>query len=239
MKVSPSSSIQRQAIVIISMIISSALCLSILALRMFYTHSSTYSYLAWNLFLAWLPVVGACISCNLRLWSSKLAWLPITLCACLWLIFLPNAPYLITDLVHLKPRGDFSYWCDLVMFVTFAWTGIFLGLVSLYLMQEMVERRAGSVVSWIFVLMVTVLSSFGIYLGRFPRWNSWDVAAQPTGLAADIWDRLWHPFAHLQTFVFSGLFALFLTTAYLMLVAVTYLRPDRKTDEEHARRSTT
>src|SRR5262249_38143920 len=158
--------------------------------------------------------------------SLKRSWFLAALCACLWLIFLPNAPYLITDLVHLRPHYDFSYWCDLIMFVSFAWTGIFLGLISLYLMQELVGRIAGGLVSWIFVLSVTGLSSFGIYLGRFPRRNSWDVATQPTVLVADIWERVSNPTAHIQTFAFSGLFALFLFTAYLMLVATTYLRTE-------------
>src|SRR5262249_53541710 len=147
-----SPSINRQMMVIASMIISSGLCLALLTVRVVYTHSLTYAYLSWNLFLAWLPVISALVSNNLHQGSLKRSWFLAALCACLWLIFLPNAPYLITDLVHLRPHYDFSYWCDLIMFVSFAWTGIFLGLISLYLMQELVGRIAGGLVSWIFVL---------------------------------------------------------------------------------------
>lgn len=223
-----SSYLNRQFVVVISMALSSLLCLSILAMRMFYTSSFRYSFLVWNLFLAWLPVVGALTSYNLSRRSSKRSWVPVILCAGLWLVFLPNAPYLITDLVHLKTRNDFSYWFDLVMFISFAWTGIFLGLVSLYVMQEVVKRVASLWASWLFVVIVIGLSSFGIYLGRFPRWNSWDVATQPTILMADIWERVTHPFSHLQTFAFSGLFSLFLLTTYLMLFAATYLKGEQE-----------
>ncbi|HYE72884.1 MAG TPA: DUF1361 domain-containing protein, partial [Blastocatellia bacterium] len=205
-----------------------SLCISILGVRMVYTGSYRYIFLVWNLFLAWLPVVGALTSYNLSNRTSKRVWLPVCLCACLWLLFLPNAPYLITDLVHLKARNDFLYWFDLVMFISFAWTGIFLGLVSLYLMQEVVKKVASVWASWVFVVIVIGLSSFGIYLGRFPRWNSWDIATQPTILMADIWERVTHPVAHLQTFAFSGLFSLFLLTTYLMLLAATYLRNERE-----------
>ncbi|HKX28596.1 MAG TPA: DUF1361 domain-containing protein [Blastocatellia bacterium] len=225
-----SPQINRQFIVIASMVVSSVLCISMLAIRIVHTQRFTHTYLLWNLFLAWLPLVSALISYNLHLSSPKRTWLLVIFCACLWLVFLPNAPYLITDLVHLHPGGEFIYWFDLIMFFAFAWNGIFLGLISLYLMQELVDRVAGQLLSWGFVLIVSFLSSFGIYMGRFLRWNSWDLATQPAELVGNLLDGVWHPYGHLRTLAFSLLFTLFLTSSYLMLVAVTrfnHVRPER------------
>lgn len=215
---------KRHLSLIAAVVVSSLLCLLLLAIRVFFTRQLTYSFLVWNLFLAGLPVVSALIADQFHQHSLRMSWAWVGGCAMLWLLFLPNAPYLITDLMHLKPRDNFFFWFDLVMFFAFAWTGLFWGLVSLFLMQGLVRKMAGSVTSWVFVVVVTGLSSFGIYLGRFPRWNSWDVASQPTILVADIWERVSHPFAHLQTYAFSALFTFFLMAAYLMLVAVTNLR---------------
>ena len=219
--------VNRQLIIIASMLISSGLCVALLASRVILTKRYTHAYLIWNLFLAWLPAISAFVSYNLHNSSRKLSWLLVLVCACLWLIFLPNAPYLITDLVHLHPHEKFSYWFDLIMFFTFAWTGIFLALVSLYLMQEVVSRIAGPKLSWGFVFVVTGLNSIGIYFGRFLRWNSWDLATQPGKLIDDLSEAIWNPLASLKIIAFSGLFTIFLLSSYLMFVAVTRFRHER------------
>ncbi len=95
-------------------------------------------------------------------------------CAALWLVFFPNAPYIITDLLHLSAQDGVPVWYDLILLSAFAWTGAMLGMISLGLMHVLVARVAGGAWSWIFVLGVLMLSGFGVYLGRFPRWNSWD-----------------------------------------------------------------
>jgi uncharacterized membrane protein len=144
----------------------------------------------------------------------------------MWLLFLPNAPYLVTDLIHLRPHEDAPFWFDLIMLSAFAWTGFFLGLVSLILMQEVIRKAAGTIASWLFVFAALGLSSFGIYLGRFLRWNSWDVFFNPLQLLADIAVRLRHPLANLQTYAFSILFGLFFLSVYLMVVAMSHLRQE-------------
>jgi uncharacterized membrane protein len=219
--------VNRQVFIIASMLVSSALCMTLLKLRVANTPKFPHQYLAKNLFLAWLPVISALVSYNLRNSSRRLSWILVSVCACLWLVFLPNAPYLITDLVHLYPHGQFSYWYDLIMFFAFAWTGIFLGLVSLYLMQEVVNRIAGEMLSWGFVFIVSGLNGVGIYLGRFLRWNSWDLATQPAKLMDDLLEAIVHPLSHLRIFAFSGLFTLFLISSYLMFVAVTRFNHER------------
>jgi uncharacterized membrane protein len=213
----------RQIAVLASMALSSALCMSMLTARVLYTRDGTYTFLAWNLGLAWLPLISAFIAKSFHQRPHIVFRLLLVGCSCLWLTFLPNAPYLITDLIHLRPRHELAFWFDLTMFIAFAWTGLLLGLVSLYWMKQVVRHIAGAWTSWVFVLVVSGLCGFGVYLGRFQNWNSWDIVTNPTELLLDIWQQVRHPIANYQTFAFSGLFALFLITAYLMLNVITRL----------------
>lgn len=204
------------------MLCSSILCIAILALRIAHTHSFTYSFLGWNLFLAWLPLISAYGAYKLRQSLPRIFQILSTVSMGVWFIFLPNAPYLITDLAHLAPRSDMFFWFDVTMFVAFAVTGLLYGLVSLYWMQQLVFKKVGTLVSWGFAVAVLAFSSFGVYLGRFQRWNSWDVISNPMGLLTDIWQNVRHPLTHFQTYAFSGLFTLFLITAYFMLSTITH-----------------
>jgi uncharacterized membrane protein len=216
----------RQYLVFASMIFASVICIGILMMRIVYTGSHAYSFLAWNLFLAWMPLIIAFIVYKFH---QNVPWLFRFLTVIgmgIWLLFLPNAPYLITDLAHLVPRKDFFFWFDLMMFVAFAVTGLLYGLISLYWMQQLVSKMTGAAISWGFVFGVLALSSFGIYLGRFQRWNSWDVIRNPVGLLTDIWEHVRHPITHFQMFAFSGLFALFLIAAYFMLSSLIYVVRD-------------
>ena len=138
----------------------------------------------------------------------------------------PSQRHLLTDIIHLRSGAGVPFWYDLILVIGFAFTGLFLGLVSLYLMQSLVRQAAGGPASWLFALLVSAISGFGIYLGRFLRWNSWDLFLNPAHLLADILERLSHPLAHYQTFVFSAMFALFFISAYFILVAMMQLQKD-------------
>ncbi len=216
----------RQLAVVGSLVFATMLCAAMLLVRAAYTHSHSLDQfgLAWNLFLAWLPLLSALLIYNLRKRSARHAGWLIAACAFLWLLFFPNAPYILTDLTHLRASRGVPVWYDLILLLLCAWTGLFLGLVSLYLMQSLVRRTAGVTAGWLFVLLVLGLSGFGVYLGRFPRFNSWDVLTSPWSVAGDVADRVLHPLAHLQTFAFSALFSLMLAAVYLMLFALVHLR---------------
>ena len=216
----------RQLALVGSLTFATLVCLGLFALRIAHSHSFTYRYLIWNLFLAWLPVLSALIAYNLQRRHSWANWILIPACALFWLVFFPNAPYLITDIMHLQRQTAAPFWYDLILFVAFAWTGFFLGLVSLFLMQEIVRRAAGNPASWIFALGVLTLSSFGIYLGRFMRWNSWDLFLNPGKLLADVTEQAQDPFTRFQAFVFSVLFAGFFLAMYLTLIAITHFHQE-------------
>jgi uncharacterized membrane protein len=223
-------SYRRQLPVLASLGFATALCLGLLALRAWHYGASARTWLVWNLFLAWLPALGAFAAYNLNHWPTRFRWLPIIGLSILWLLFLPNAPYLITDIIHLKQQSGVPLWYDLITLVAFAWTGSFLGLVSLFLMQMLVRRTVGNTASWVFALGALALNGFGIYFGRFLRWNSWDVFFRPTSLFYDLLEGLRNPFAYLHTIAFAGLFTLLFGAVYLMLLSFTQLHRDQEWD---------
>lgn len=202
-------------------VLSSLLACGIFAGRVYLSRSLTYRFLAWNLFLAWVPYV-----CSL--WIAYLcrhqtrSWWYLVIPAGLWLIFFPNAPYLLTDLWHLRTRPPVPAWYDLGMFIAFAWTGCFLAIVSLRVMQMQVKTRMGWLASWIFVMATLGLSGLGIYMGRFLRWNSWDLVLHPRGILADVTAWLVHPRGHLQMYGFTLLFTAVLLVCYLTFTSLQH-----------------
>jgi uncharacterized membrane protein len=221
-------SYRRQLAVLGSLGFATAFCLGLIVLRAWHYGSSTRTWLVWNLFLAWLPALGAFAAYNLNHWPTRFRWLPIIGLSLLWLLFLPNAPYLITDIIHLKQSHGAPLWYDLITLVAFAWTGSFLGLVSLFLMQMLVRRTVGNMASWIFAGAVLALNGFGIYFGRFLRWNSWDVFFRPGSLLNDLSEGLSNPFAYWHTIAYAGLFTLLFGAVYLMLLSFTQLHQEHQ-----------
>jgi uncharacterized membrane protein len=215
----------RQINLLASLMLTTALCVALLFVRMFYSQTTTYFWMLWNLFLALIPAFSSLIAFNLNQKNSRLNWLLVISWAGIWLVFFPNSLYLVTDIIHLRLRDNIPLWYDLVMMVAFAWAGCLLGLVSLSLMQNMVSKVVGKRGGWLFALGVLCLSGFGIYLGRFLRWNSWDVLTSPMSLTLNIYGMMKNPFILMQATVFSGLFAVLFTTIYLTLVAFTQFEP--------------
>ena len=189
--------------------------------RMAYSDSQQYRGLIWNLFLAWIPFVLAYIAYSLS-WKRFWLYIVIPIFAFLWLIFFPNAPYILTDLQYLsRTSSDAPLWFDIILLVWFSWTGMLLGLISLYLMHEIVQRWFGRWVGWAFVLIVSGFSSAGIYVGRFLRWNSWDILGNPSELAVDILGLVIDP--SLRLLAFTTLFAVFFLFVYLTLYTFAHL----------------
>jgi uncharacterized membrane protein len=211
------------AIPILALTFASACCLALVIGRVLWTGNVRYSFLAWNLFLAWLPLAFALLAQEKFQLSSGRDWRFGAL-ACTWLIFFPNAPYIFTDVIHLTTHFYQHFWVDLVLILSCALTGLVLGFVSLYLMQGVVKRLLGSVASWIFIALVAALTGFGVCLGRFLRFNSWDIVVKPIKVYHGIGLWLTDPFGHPMTFAFPILFGTFMFIAYLMLYALTHLQ---------------
>ncbi len=203
-------------------ILSSVVAVGMVGVRVLYSGQMTFVFLVWNLFLAWIPFVFSLQVVRSYQERARIS-LMMLLYGFVWLIFFPNAPYIVTDFLHLQARAPVPLWYDLILLFSFAWAGLFMGFTSLYLMQRLVTDRFGPLPGWCFALGVLGLGSFGIYLGRFLGWNSWDVLADPKGLLADVLSRVAHPLAHPQTLGFSFLLTVVLAAVYLALFSLTRL----------------
>lgn len=203
--------------------IGSVLCLALLSYRIFQASSHHYLFLIWNLFLAWIPLFlsGALVKLDRQ---NKSCWL-MGIIFFLWLLFFPNSPYILTDLFHLSQKQNIPLWYDLVLIVSFAWNGLMLGFISLFEIQKLLNKKFSSTGSWIAVIITLVLSSFGIYLGRFERWNSWDILISPLLLIKNIIDKITDPFSHPGTVGVTLLFSLFLIISYLTLFVLIKSKP--------------
>jgi uncharacterized membrane protein len=134
----------------------------------------------------------------------------------LWLLFLPNAPYVVTDLKYINGFSGASALYNVVLLASAAWTGLFLGLTSLFLMHAVARRLVGSFNAWALVVGAVALSSFGIYLGRVQRWNSWDVFTRPGSLFGSLASGLLDPLSHPYPIAVTILFTSFLLASYLV-----------------------
>ena len=196
----------------------SALVVAMIAVRVVYTGNSQFVSIIWNLFLAWIPFVIALYvyegyrrrAAALSLWAGGL----------LWLVFFPNAPYIVTDLKYLRTWTGAPIWYDAILLSAAAGAGLLLGFASLYVMQTVIRRALGTLSAWLFVVGVLGLSSFGVYLGRIQRWNSWDVVTRPRVLATDLWSGLENPLEHPKVIAGTIVFTVFLGATYLVFYAL-------------------
>lgn len=198
------------------LLLASALCILLTIFRIHYSSGLGYIFLVWNLFLAWIPFFISSAIIN----SSRKGFPPYILVFLLplWLVFFPNAPYILTDLFHLKQKTSIPIWFDLMLILSYAWTGLMTGFLSLLDIQQFIRERFSNISSWMVVFTVLILSSYGVYLGRFERWNSWDIVFDPIYLIKDILDT----FKHQRTFAITLLMAAFLILSYLTLFNFIY-----------------
>jgi uncharacterized membrane protein len=204
----------RRALTIPALLAASALCAATVVFRNNHAGNTFYSFLIWNLALAWIPFVLALAAYANARRGNEVATVALGV---LWLLFFPNAPYLLTDFIHLQQSQTTPLWYDALMLASFAWTGLLLGFGSLYLMQMIWQRAVGPVWSWLGVIGALGLASFGVYLGRFLRFNSWDALLRPGRIAHVIATDLESPFSH--PFLVAALLALTaaLTIGYLIV----------------------
>ena len=211
----------RRAITIPALLAASALCVLTVEYRGHHTGDPHYRFLVWNLFLAWLPFVFALAAYGLARRGRGVGVVALGL---LWLLFFPNAPYLLTDFIHLTDTVSAPVWYDALMLASFAWTGLLLGFASLYLMQMIWERAAGPAVAWTGVVGALALASFGVYLGRFLGFNSWDALVRPRRILDVIRTDLENPFEHPRLVGSLLVLTASLTLGYALLYSFTGAR---------------
>jgi uncharacterized membrane protein len=207
--------------VVASLAFLSLFVVAMIVLRMIYTQTGEHTAIAWNLFLAWIPFALA-LSVYDRA-RSRVATPALAALGVLWLLFLPNAPYIITDLKYIGDDSSVPVLYDAILLFVAAWTGLLLGLTSLYLMHSMARRLVGAVSAWALVTGAIALSSFGIYLGRVQRWNSWDLFVRPGPLLGEIATGVVHPLDHPRPIAVTILFTSFLLISYLAFYSLARL----------------
>jgi uncharacterized membrane protein len=184
-----------------------------------------YIFLCWNIILAWVPyivsgllptLVGRRPTSNSRRPTSINGWKTGLLLAT-WLLFLPNAPYIITDFVHLRHRAPVPFLFDVVMLSMFSLTGLALGLLSVQRTENWWRQHRPRMAAPQLRFLVFLLCGFGIYLGRVERWNSWDVMTNPGELLVEVMKKVIDPFSHLETWGVTVISALLLWATYGML----------------------
>lgn len=200
------------------LILSCLFSVALSFVRVMYTGQLTFLSLIWNLFLAAVPLY---ISQAL---TRHVSWIEhnkkFVFAFIAWLLFVPNSFYIITDLFHLFERPEVPLWFDLVLIFSFAWNGLLLGVLSLRQMEKIIE------VKWrlsevFFVAPVMCLNAFGIYLGRYLRYNSWDVVSSPFQLASDIVYLFAHPIRNRFDWSMIFCFAVFMTLLYITLKKIS------------------
>jgi len=185
------------------------------AFRVLYTGQSFYLFLVWNLFLAYLPYALSTLLYRRIDWIENTGKL-VVLSVC-WLLFIPNAFYLITDLVHLEYRYVVPFWYDLVLILSFVWNGMLLGILSVRQMEKIVAAKWQLKNAAYFIYPVMFLNALGVYIGRYLRFNSWDVLTNPLQLAADVIALFSSPVQNRLDWSMILCLSVFMTLVYLTI----------------------
>lgn len=194
------------------LLITTGMCILLLLLRIYISESISYSFLVWNLILAWIPLYFSQklhrqvqITKN---WKTYFIFFS-------WLVFFPNAPYIVTDLIHLRQKHGIPLWFDLILIVSFVWNGLLLAFISLLEVHQSLLKLFAEKICWIIVTSILFLSGYGIYLGRFERLNSWDIVMHPFRLIHKLFENFQNPEMFPRIIGVTLGFGLFLMISYL------------------------
>lgn len=193
--------------------ISIALSIVLLMIRMKLHQSFYLLFLVWNLFLAIIPfaITTTLIS------QSKPHKIKLFLSFGVWLLFLPNAPYIVTDLLHLNNSQQHLMWLDVLVIVSFAFNGLILFMLSLSDMEKLLKLYLNPKLVFPLMLSIFGLTAFGIYLGRFLRFNSWELVHNPITFFSDSLQLIIQP--NIEACIFTLTFGSFLAITYWLLKA--------------------
>jgi uncharacterized membrane protein len=205
---------RRRLLLLKALLAASAAVSAGIAARVVYTHSLETTNLVWNLFLAWVPLVLALAVYDGARRGTTAS--PLAALGVMWLLFLPNAPYIVTDLKWLGRYDSGTHWFDPALIGAAAAIGLALGFLSLYLVQAVVTTRLGRLAGWALAFGALVASGVGVYLGRFERWNSWDVFTEPTRVVGQLGSAALDPLAHGRPLALSVFFGVVWCMGYVL-----------------------
>lgn len=195
--------------------VSSLFSCLLVAARIVVTGEITFLFLVWNLFLAFVPyAISEWLSTRVRIMENRAA---LILVLAGWLLFIPNSFYILTDLFHLYDSDDVPKWFDLLLIFSFAWNGLLLGLLSVRKVETILQAVSGRSFSLLFVFTVMWLNAFGVYIGRYMRFNSWDVVSQPFALVSELLNIVIHPFHNKMEWGMIFVYAIFMTLLYVTI----------------------
>ena len=170
-----------------------------------------FVFLIWNLVLAWTSyTLATFVNQDTSTKKFILIFIP-------WLLFFPNAAYLITDILHVDFRPPIPLWYDSVIFFIFAWLGVMLASLGLLRMHRYVENKYNQIVGILFVGAIALVTGFGIYLGRFERWNSWDVLRNPIDIVRNVFGIVRDIPHTTEPMYFTLVFAVVISTTYYVV----------------------
>jgi uncharacterized membrane protein len=178
-----------------------------------YYGAEPFWFLNWNLLLAWLPLLFAVMLVKYLKHQAWASFRAIGL-SVLWLAFLPNSFYLITDFIHLGYADPSQILYYVIMLASFSFSGLLLGFISLYLIHHELLKRLKDTEAHGWILLILLLCSFALYLGRYLRWSTWDIILHPIGVVFDVSDRIINPVAYGQTFQVTALFFVLISALY-------------------------
>lgn len=180
--------------------------------RVFYSGSYVYLFLLWNIFLGWIPFQVSILVARQRSFN----WYSILLFAC-WLVFFPNALYIVTDLMHLGEKNNVPLWYDVILLFASASTGLVMAFISLHKIESFLKNNLKIKIVNTIIFFSLLLGSFGVYLGRFLRWNSWDIICNPFELISEITKLLVFPKEYTGAWAATFVFAAFFFALYLLI----------------------
>lgn len=181
--------------------------------RVLIFHSYYFTYLFWNIFLAILPFVIS----SLLLWSAENNKLkkPIAILGgTIWLLLLPNAPYIVTDFIHIGRNHSAPLIYDTFLLFSSAWVGLLLGMYSINHIEKILQKKFSPPKTSVIIAIVVFIASFGIYLGRFLRFNSWDVFSDASLFFTNITSIFSQPSIHQDAYLFTLLSFTFIYVSY-------------------------
>jgi uncharacterized membrane protein len=200
-------------------LISSIFSILLLIIRIVVSQRISYVFLAWNLLLAYVPLLIAnWLNRHEVVMRNKIT---LVLSISAWLLFMPNSFYIVTDLFHLHTTAGNRPWFDLTLILSFAWNGILFGIISIWKMEILLKRTKGRFASALLIFTVMWLNAFGVYIGRFLRFNSWDIVFNPFPLLSEIVEMIINPYDYKSAWAMSLCFGLFFIILYYTMKKLT------------------